>query len=179
MSTKSTSGFWIELAGAQGRGCPIDWGAKKQDFTSSHTQEAEIASMSQHLRNHAIPVQTLMSILLCRPVDMNVHEDNSACIAAVKHGYSPSLRHLPRTHRISLGVLHDVFHRLTTNDTEGAIALLKEETEKQKGDFFTKTHDGAKFDQAMTLLRMMVKGQPESESQTSKKQNPNAARSGG
>ena len=154
MSTKSTSGFWIELAGSEGRGCPIDWGAKKQDFTSSHTQEAELGSMSVHLRNNAIPIQSLLSVLLCRPVLLHVREDNSASIQAVLHGYSPSLRHLLRTHRISLGALHDIFHGLPRAEGEGEIKLVKEETLKQKGDFFTKTSDGPTFERCLGLLRV-------------------------
>ena len=154
-STKSTSGYWIELQGPGGRGIALDWGAKKQDFTASHTQESETVSLSTHLRNQAIPIAEFMSQLLGRPVDLICHEDNSSCIAAVKHGYSPSLRHLPRTHRVSLGMLHDTFHELEPKPGEAAIALIKEETKNQKGDLLTKAKDYPAFSRSMKLLRMV------------------------
>ena len=50
MTSKSTSGFFLELAGQDGRGMPIAWGTKRQGSTSSHTCEAETVSLSTVLR---------------------------------------------------------------------------------------------------------------------------------
>ena len=133
---------------------PLDWGAKKQDCSSCHTQEAETVSAAVGLRNTVIPMQILLQTFLFRPVDIHIHEDNAASIAAVKRGYSPSLRHLLRTHRTSLGFLHDICHKIKALEGEGSITMQKEESEKQKGDFFTKFFNGPNFKRALELLQI-------------------------
>ena len=55
-------------------------------------------------------------------------------------------------------MLHDVFHELEPKEGEGSIALIKEETENQKGDLFTKAMDYPSFSKAMKLLRMIKDG---------------------
>ena len=170
-TTKSTSGFWLELAGAEGRGMPICWGSKKQTFSAHHTQEAETVSAAVHLKKEALPTQMLLERIIGAPVDISMHEDNSACIQAIKHGYSPSLRDLPRTHRTSLGSLNEMFHgvyprpvdkcrccgQMTKPDpvTPGRLLMVKEPTDSQKGDVFTKHMDQNKFNTGLALLRML------------------------
>ena len=169
-STKSTSGFWLELSGASGRGMPISWGSKKQTFTAHHTQEAETVSAATTLKKEALPTQALLERVLGFPLPLSLHEDNSACISAVKHGYSPALRDLPRTHRTSLGSLHEMFYGAYPAPPDrcrccgrpeasppvppGKLSLVKEPTETQKGDIFTKHLDNSKFENGLMLLRM-------------------------
>jgi hypothetical protein len=154
--TKSTSGCFIELAGAEGSGrsMPLVWGAKKQDGTAQHTQEAEYISAVAWMRNEGAALQQLFQILLGRPVEVRIMEDNAAMIAAAHKGYSPSLRHLPRMQRTSLGYLYDL---LTEEPEEGSgkVKLLKADTAVHKGDMFTKFLVVAKYVSAMQLIGMV------------------------
>ena len=75
----------------------------------------------------------LFSQALGRPVGLLCLEDNTQCIAAVKKGYSPALRHLARTERITLGVAHEQFFGDNSN-----FVLEYQESSKHKGDSFTK-----------------------------------------
>ena len=147
-TTKSTSGLWVELRSSCGTRCwPIAWRSKKQGSTASSTCEAETISMATGLKLEAVPLAILFSEALNRDVKVLCLEDNTQCISAVKAGYSPSLRHLPRTERISLGVVHEFF-------VEGAneYILRHQPSEFHKGDIFTKRLDPIKFEKAVPLL---------------------------
>ena len=109
-STRSTSGLWLELVSADGeRAWPIAWSSKKQTATASSTCEAEMLSLSSGLRKEALPSLTLLELLLGRSLRLVTFEDNTATISCVKSGYSPALRHMQRTARVSLGFLNEVF----------------------------------------------------------------------
>ena len=106
-------------------------------------------SISTSLRKEALPAQQLISLILGRTVLLVSHEDNSATISSIKAGYSPALRHLSRTERISLGVLNEVYFG------PGSGAQLRHcPTLLQKGDLFTKVLDEAKFSAALELFRV-------------------------
>ena len=60
LTTKSTSGFFMELVGEDGRGFPLSWGSKRQGGTAQHTAEAETVSLANCLRSEAIPMQYLL-----------------------------------------------------------------------------------------------------------------------
>ena len=64
----------------------------------------------------------LLEHALCRPVRFRCLEDNTQCLQAAETDYSAALRHLPRTERISVGVVHETFsnkdrHGLYYQDT--------------------------------------------------------------
>ena len=133
MSTESTDGFFVELAGREGRGSPLAWGSHKQGSTAMHTAEAETVSLAHCCRQQLIPLQILLQALLGEAVDCIVKEDNAACIIAVTKGSSPSLRHLKRTQRIALGHLHEIFfdedeHHDGSATTDGKFTLEKAAT---------------------------------------------------
>ena len=155
--TKSTSGYFLELVGADGRGMPLDWGAKKQGCTAVHTAEAEVVSLATCVRNALIPMQILLQRILQQPVDCEVMEDNAAAIVAVTKGYSPAMRHIPRTQRVSLGMLHEIFHD-DPEQGEGRIDLIKANTDEHRGDAFTKELDPNKFQAAIEMIRMKPHG---------------------
>jgi hypothetical protein len=145
MTTKSTSGYYVELSSdrdvnQQARCFPITWGCNKQGATSQHTGEAETVSLATCLRKELMPIQILMSKLLRRPIDGLLCEDNNTTIVAVRKGYSPNMRHIARTQRTSIGLLHEA----TSEDKdapEGNISLIKVDTKIHKGDMFTKELD--------------------------------------
>jgi hypothetical protein len=152
LTTKSTSGEWLEISGGDGRGMPVAWGARRQTATSLHTQEAETVSVASILKSEAIPAQNLMQQILGRPIPIKVMEDNEACIVALKKGYSPTMRHIARTQRISVGFVYDCF--TLPNLEDGGISIHKVATAEHKGDMFTKFLGAADFEKACKMIRM-------------------------
>ena len=141
-TTKSTSGFFMEVIGSGTPECaercfPITWGCHRQGSTSQHTGEAEIVSLASCLRKELMPTQILLSKLLRRPVKSVLCEDNNTAIISVRKGYSPNMRHLARTQRISIGLLHETIND-EADHPEGDIELIKIDTKVHKGDMFTK-----------------------------------------
>ena len=74
MSTKSTDGFFVELAGREGRGFPLAWGSHKQGSTAMHTAEAETVSLARCCKQELIPLQILLQAMLGEAVDCVVKE---------------------------------------------------------------------------------------------------------
>ena len=98
------------------------------------------------LRESLVPIQSLWSTLLERPVKAILHEDNTATITVVNAGYSPQLRYMAKHHRISLGLVHEL---ITSHDD---IELVHVETNLQKGDLMTKGLQRPKHDPAMDMV---------------------------
>ena len=153
MTTKSTSGFWLELAGGGDRCMPLAWGSKKQGSTAKCTSEAETLSLATCLRDEAVPMQALMGCILKRPIKLELCEDNAATITSIMKGYSPSLKSFARTHRISLGILNETVTGEPL-EGEGEVKLVKAETAKHKGDVFTKEMDGPAYARCLELIGM-------------------------
>ena len=80
-------------------------------------------------------------------------EDNTACNAAVKRGYSPALRYLQRHSQVSLGFCNEVFFPDWTDDA--APKYLSEltywESAAHKGDWLTKELSPKDFQRAVEL----------------------------
>ena len=153
MNTKSTSGFFLEVCTREKdndespKGMPITWGCKKQASTSTHTAEAETVSLAYALLHEALPVQALLRRVLGITVPIRVHEDNSAAKQALEKGYSPAMRQLPRTQRVSIGAIHDVL-----SDEELQTRIVLQPTATQKGDGFTKELNPMQFRRACDLI---------------------------
>ena len=109
--------------------------------------------MSTVLRTELIPVQHFLQVVFGRPFPARLMEDNSATIVACEKGYSPSLRHIPRTQRIGLGFISEVVSQEAT-DEEGDIRIVKADTAEHRGDCFTKELSPQKFATATSLLRV-------------------------
>ena len=84
---------------------------------------------------------------------MIVHEDNESCIAISKKGYSPSLRALPRTQRLSLGVCHETYFE-PVPEGYGKNTLEYVCSKEQKGDLMTKYLNQSDLEQAMALIQV-------------------------
>ena len=89
--------------------------------------------MSKGLRTEALPVQDLMEQFLGQRLDVMCEVDNTQAITAAKKGYSKKLRALPRTHRVSLGVVHEC-----VSDPRMQVGVEYCPTDVMKGDMFTK-----------------------------------------
>ena len=122
----------------------------KQTSTSSNTCEAETVSMSSALRKEALQLQEFFSSTFKRSVKLICEEDNTQAIIAAKKGYSPVMRHLARTHRISVGVLGESFGP----ESDGTAEIRHCPTVDQKGDLFTKRLDKLKFQRSLELINM-------------------------
>ena len=118
-----------------------------------------------------------LSKLMGRALPLKAMEDNAASISAAMKGYSPSLRHLPRTQRTAIGSVHELFYWNEEDEEElnnlrywghllepprseaseavqyGPVTLHKVDTKIHKGDFFTKTLTPQDFRHGLDLLR--------------------------
>ena len=158
-TTKNTSGMFLELRSADGvRTWPLSWRSKKQGSTASSTCEAEYISLSTGMKAEGLPMQDPFTAALGRDVIMEAREDNTQCIQAVRTGYSPALRHLPRTERIALSVCHELFV-----ESEGLYVLKYEPSEEHRGDIFTKKLPPILFERAigMACLRRISEDKSE------------------
>ena len=150
-TTKSTSGLWLELRSEDGTRCwPLSWRSKRQGSTASSTCEAEMISLATALKAEVLPMMELLEQALGRPVQLRCLEDNTQCLQAAETGYSAVLRHLPRTERISVGVVHETF-----TEKSHQHELLYQETSSHKGDMFTKRLDPITFERALTLINLV------------------------
>ena len=156
-TTKSTTGFWVELFAANsGHTWPASWGAVLQTSTSSATAESETVAASHTLRREAIPIQILLEQMLGRRLQIKMKIDNSQAIAAIRKGYSKKLRHIARTQRVCIGLLNELLH-----DPEMMMSLEHCPTGDMKGDLFTKALNTQKFQVALEMIRMRRR-EPES-----------------
>ena len=119
---------------------------------SQHTNalssaEAEILAASGALRREALPIQQLIEACTGRRLQIEMMVDNTQAIAAAERGYSKKLRHLNRTHRVAIGVVHEC---LTDKDMGASMSWAP--TATQKGDLFTKALLPANFLPLATVL---------------------------
>lgn len=155
-STKSSYGMWLALESEDGkRSWPLGWFCKKAGHTSCSTADSEVYALiganDVGLKREVIPTLEQLEISLNRPVKLICKEDNTQCIAAVKRGYSPSLRYLKRHTRCSLGFCHEVFF----HDPDEGVARYDAHLEycpsaDQQGDWMTKALDKGAFIAART-----------------------------
>ena len=143
-TTKATSGGFVELIG-DNTFCPLDWFSKRQTATSHSTKEAELVAASKMLRESLIPLECLWSLMLQRPVQAVLHEDNMSTVTVIKAGYSPQLRYKNNHHRISFGLVHK-------KCKQSDMLLEHIDTNKQKGDLMTKGLQRPKHEPAMRMV---------------------------
>ena len=147
-TSKSVSGWWVELFCAiTGHTFPLSWGLSQQTSTASATAESETIAFSHAARREALPIQMLLQGALNSPVQIVCMIDNMQTIQVVTKGYSKKLRHLPRTQRICLGVLHEMI-----SDPDMRMCMEHCPTLQQKADIFIKTLAAAKFAEARAMI---------------------------
>ena len=149
-SSKSTSGLWLDLRSAGDKRCwPLAWRSKRLGSTASSTCEAEMISLATSLKAEVLPMMELLEHALGRPIRLRCLEDNTQCLQAADTGYSAALRHLPRTERISIGVIHEIFSEKDRHE------LVYQETSSHERDMFTKRLDPNAFERALTLINLV------------------------
>ena len=101
---KSTTGVVLAVVGPSTL-VPVAAISRKQSAVSLSTCESEIIAMITGLRDEALPILDLWEALPSDrklSSDLIIFEDNQSTILVAEKGYSKQLRHLGRTHRVSL-----------------------------------------------------------------------------
>jgi hypothetical protein len=148
-SPRSTSGGALFVGDGKKSMFLISWHSKRQCATSSSTAEAEIVSLSRFCRDLLLPSEILMDAIEGHEVKARVYEDNTATIQIIRNGSSSALLFIKKHHRISIGVLADVFeqeHR----------SLHHVDTDSQRADVFTKILDVNKIKAARAQLGLLM-----------------------
>jgi hypothetical protein len=130
---RSTSGVFAKIMGPNTH-MPISGASTKQTAVSHSTAEAELVAAEVALRKEGLPVLDLLQVVLGNPntpVICEFFEDNQATIRMLESGKNPTLRHLPRTHKVDLAWLFQEFKKSTYD-------LKYCTSEEQAADIFTK-----------------------------------------
>ena len=116
---------------------PLGCASTSQSCQAHSTPEAEMVAMDVAIRKMGIPSLNLWNAVLQRNDNQDdgsqviAHDDNSAVTKVCEHGRNPTMRHLGRTHGISVVLLHELFQRWE-------FQLEKEPTETMSADNVTK-----------------------------------------
>ena len=112
---------------------------------SRSSTEAEFVALSGALFNDTIPMLEVWQSLI-PGMPLHIYEDNQACIAIVKKGYSAKLRHLAKTHRVNVASTCEI-----VNANENVV-LQYCRFDDQRGDPLTKALPLEKWEHALVLL---------------------------
>ena len=129
-SLRSTSGSHLQVQGEFTR-FPLAGGSKRQGCVSHSTPEAEIVAADTALRTLGIPALSLWKVLAKIFPQLLFHDDNQGMIGVVRSGRNPTMRHLERTHGISIASMHEHFQK-------DHFVLIYEITAKMAADIHTK-----------------------------------------
>ena len=106
-----------------------------------------VISMSTGIRQEGLPIQQLFRYVLGVTIPIEMQVDNDQCLIAVEKGYSKRLRQLARTHRVSIGVLHEI-----SKDKQLGVTCTYCPTSAQKADIYTKALPPATFAAARAAI---------------------------
>ena len=148
ISNKSTSGIALLIQGPDTR-FMMSTKSTRQSCTSHSSTESEIVAADVALRTVGLPALNLWDTLFGREVKCVFHEDNEAMIRVCKSGRNPTMRHLGRTHRVSVSWLYERFQ-----DRWADLRYIF--SAKQAADIFTKAFvNPEKWDQVRQLVNVV------------------------
>ena len=157
-STKPSGGFWLHLESEDGRRrWPLCWSCKRAGHTSTATADSEVwiavGAAEMGLKKEVIPILQQLEATLGRLVLLQCREDNTQCIAAIRRGYSPALRHLKRHINLGLGFTHEVFHGDSSDPTAPVYwaSMVYCPSKEQLGDWMTKELAPKDFQAALEM----------------------------
>ena len=127
---RSTSGVFHSVQGPRSS-FPIAVICKRQACVSHSTPEAEITAMSLALRNVGLPSMDIWNIVL-PGARLLVREDNDVAVRVVQTGKNPTMRHMTRTHGVSVASLHELH-------VAGHFDISYVPSSLQAADIFTKS----------------------------------------
>ena len=147
-SLKSTSGAHMHIQGPHTR-FPLAGLSKRQGCLSHSTPEAEIVAADFAMSRLGRPL-FFGSSWGGGGSDPNFvfYDDNQTMIGVIRAGKNPTMRHLERTHGISIGWMHSIFQ-------EGYVSLAYEVTAKMAADIHTKSFkDSVSWTHACQLINI-------------------------
>ena len=122
--------------------------SKRQGCISHSTPEAEIVAADHALSRVGLPAITLWCCLGGKEPNFVFYDDNQTMISVVRTGKNPTMRHLERSHGISVAWMHDVFQA-------SYVSLAYEVTAKMAADIHTKAfRDGLSWQHACQLINI-------------------------
>ena len=110
---------------------PLSGGSKRQGCVSHSTPEAEIVAADVTLRTMGLPALSIWETMTGKSPKLLFHDDNQGMIGVVRSGKNPTMRHLERTHGISIASMHEHFKKSN-------YVLMYEVTSKMAADIHTK-----------------------------------------
>ena len=144
---KSTSGAHMHIQGPHTR-FPLAGLSKRQGCLSHSTPEAEIVAADFATSRLGLPAITLWQQLGGSDPNFVFYDDNQTMIAVIRVGKNPTMRHLERTHGVSIGWMHSIFQ-------EGYVSLAYEVTAKMAADIHTKSFkDSVSWTHACQLIKI-------------------------
>ena len=147
-SLRSTSGAHMVIQGKHTR-FPVAGASKRQGCVSHSTPEAEIVAADFALRTMGVPVVDLWQIVAGKEPQIVFHDDNQAMIAVIRSGKNPTMRHIERSHGISIVWMHEMF-------LLSYIILIYEITSKMAADIHTKAfRDPMAWKRACMLINVL------------------------
>ena len=147
-SLRSTSGAHMVIQGKHTR-FPVAGASKRQGCVSHSTPEAEIIAADFALRTMGIPVVDLWRSISGKDPQVIFHDDNQAMIAVIRSGKNPTMRHIERSHGISIVWMHEMF-------LLSYIILIYEITSKMAADIHTKAfRDPMAWKRACLLINVL------------------------
>jgi hypothetical protein len=151
VTQRSTSGGHLVIEGPNTR-IPIIGRSVRQGCISTSTPEAEIVAAFQAYKNILLPTYDMWDALLPSGYRAVFHEDNQACIRVIKSGRNPTMKHLGRVHRVSIGWLYE---RLGNEETRDPCDFEDTGTDFMAADIYTKAFtDPDKWAHALRLINL-------------------------
>ena len=149
---KSTSGLFACVRGGN-TVYPIAARCIKQTCVSHSTPEAEIVAGDACLRLIGIPLLDAFDVLSGRKYDLDFREDNQTMISVCTTGRNPTMRHVQRTHGVSIAWLHQIF---TEYDN---IYLTWQNTAGQTANILTKALDATAWARERQMIGVCKHGE--------------------
>ena len=106
---RSTTGSIVFLSRA-GSKIPLSYLSKRQGCVSHSTPEAEIVAMDTTIRLLALPLTSIADEVF-GATKIQIMGDNQGMLCVIRTGRNPTMRHLARTHRVSVAWLHEQHQR--------------------------------------------------------------------
>ena len=116
---------------------------------SHSTPEAEIVAADVAMRSMGMPALKLVERILKKSPNFVFYDDNKAMIGVVRSGRNPTMRHLERSHGVSISWMHEMF-------TRDYMYLAYEVTDRMAADIYTKAfNDGRKWKHACLQIGVL------------------------
>ena len=103
---RCASGVFLALYGPHSF-FPLSAQSKKQTAVSHSAVEADIIAADQAPRTSGPPAIPLWTKTLSRPVALELYQDNQSAGRIMATGRAPALRHIKRTHSVSVAWIHE------------------------------------------------------------------------